>query len=315
MIEVDEVGPARAEDVLASIRAGFGARELLEPPSTATAETLESVRAALRTHGGLVATAESGPVGAVLFDRSGDLLVMRRLAVRPDDQSRGVARALVRRAEQVADRLGFEGIRIVARAEIPRTVRLWQHLGYTEIGRDRTRLTFAKVLPVEVEAASADAARLLGSRLARILRAGDLVILSGGLGAGKTTFAQGVGAGLGVRGEVTSPTFVISRVHPSLADGPALVHVDAYRLGGVTELDDLDLDTTLDDAVTLVEWGEDVAEGLAADRLEVQIDRVDRASRDGEDRRTLRLTPVGPRWVGAGLRTALTSNRPDDGTA
>ena len=79
-----------------------------------------------------------------------------------------------------------------------------------------------------------------------MLRAGDLVILSGGLGAGKTTFTQGLGAGLRVRGPVTSPTFVISRVHPSLVDGPALVHVDAYRLGGLDELDDLDLDTGLD---------------------------------------------------------------------
>ena len=86
--------------------------------------------------------------------------------------------------------------------------------------------------------------------------AGDLVILSGDLGAGKTTLTQGIGAGLGVRGEITSPTFVIARVHPSLVGGPPLVHVDAYRLGGIDELDDLDLDTSLDDAVTVVEWGE-----------------------------------------------------------
>ena len=101
-----------------------------------------------------------------------------------------------------------------------------------------------------------------------------MVVLSGGLGAGKTTFTQGLGAGLGVRGDVTSPTFVIARVHPSLADGPALVHVDAYRIGGVAELDDLDLDTSLDDAVTVVEWGEGLAEGLADDRVEVRIERA-----------------------------------------
>ena len=71
-------------------------------------------------------------------------------------------------------------------------------------------------------------------------------------------------AGLGVRGEVTSPTFVIARVHPSLTDGPALVHVDAYRLGGLAELDDLDLDTSLDDAVTVVEWGEGLFGAQAA---------------------------------------------------
>ena len=82
------------------------------------------------------------------------------------------------------------------------------------------------------------------------------MVLSGELGAGKTTFTQGLGAGLGVRGDVTSPTFVIARVHPSLSGGPALVHVDAYRLGGIDELDDLDLDASLDEAVTVVEWGE-----------------------------------------------------------
>ena len=100
-------------------------------------------------------------------------------------------------------------------------------------------------------------------------------LLIGDLGAGKTTFTQGLGAGLGVRGPVTSPTFVIARVHPSEVDGPALVHVDAYRLGGLDELDDLDLDTSLDEAVTVVEWGEGLAEGLAESRLEVRIERGD----------------------------------------
>ncbi len=90
--------------------------------------------------------------------------------------------------------------------------------------------------------ATADDTRELGRRLARVLRAGDLVLLIGRLGAGKTTLAQGIGSGLGVRGAVTSPTFVIARVHASGSGGPALVHVDAYRLGSVAELDDLDLD-------------------------------------------------------------------------
>ena len=100
-------------------------------------------------------------------------------------------------------------------------------------------------------------------------------MLTGSLGAGKTTFTQGLGAGLGVRGAVTSPTFVIARVHPSEVGGPALVHVDAYRLGGIDELDDLDLDTSLDQAVTVVEWGEGLAEGLSESRLEVNIVRGD----------------------------------------
>jgi tRNA threonylcarbamoyladenosine biosynthesis protein TsaE len=152
------------------------------------------------------------------------------------------------------------------------------------------------------DAPDADSMRSLGARLAADLRPGDVVVLSGELGAGKTTFTQGLGAGLGVRGDVTSPTFVISRVHPSLDGGPPLVHVDAYRLGGVAELDDLDLDTSLEDAVTVVEWGEGIAEGLADDRVEVRIERslADEASGDGSlDPRRVRIAPVGRRWLGA----------------
>jgi len=150
-----------------------------------------------------------------------------------------------------------------------------------------------------VHAATADQTRALATRLAGLLRAGDLLVLSGDLGAGKTTFTQGLGAALQVRGDVTSPTFVISRVHPSLTGGPALVHVDAYRLHGALELDDLDLDASLDEAVTVVEWGTGVAEDLADDRLEVEILR---AHGDTDDEtRTLRLTPVGLRWQGVDL--------------
>ena len=157
-----------------------------------------------------------------------------------------------------------------------------------------------------VVVASAESTRGLGARLAAVLRAGDLLILAGDLGAGKTTFTQGVGAGLAVRGPITSPTFVIARVHPSLAGGPALVHVDAYRLGGIAELDDLDLDTSLDDAVTVVEWGEGLAEGLAENRLEVTITRP-RADDPtaGPDARQLRFAAVGARWTGSGLDEAL----------
>jgi tRNA threonylcarbamoyladenosine biosynthesis protein TsaE len=111
----------------------------------------------------------------------------------------------------------------------------------------------------------------LGRRLARLLRAGDLVLLSGPLGAGKTTLVQGIAGGLGVRGPVTSPTFVIARVHPSLSGGPDLVHADAYRLASPAEVDDLDLDASLERSVTVVEWGGGMAEGLAAGRLEVTI--------------------------------------------
>jgi tRNA threonylcarbamoyladenosine biosynthesis protein TsaE len=122
-------------------------------------------------------------------------------------------------------------------------------------------------------------------------------VLTGSLGAGKTTFTKGLGAGLGVRGAVTSPTFVIARVHPSEVGGPALVHVDAYRVGGVAELDDLDLDASLDEAVTVVEWGEGLAEGLAESRLEVEIVRG-----ADDDHRRVEITPVGPRWQALSFR-------------
>lgn len=118
---------------------------------------------------------------------------------------------------------------------------------------------------------TADDARAVGRRLGERLAAGDLVVLTGGLGAGKTTMTQGIGDGLGVRGPVTSPTFVIARVHPSLVGGPSLVHVDAYRLGDAAELDDLDLDTDLGQSVTVVEWGSGLVEELSADRLELTL--------------------------------------------
>jgi tRNA threonylcarbamoyladenosine biosynthesis protein TsaE len=152
-------------------------------------------------------------------------------------------------------------------------------------------------LPAELRVPTDGAMRALGRGLATMLRAGDLVILTGPLGAGKTTLVQGIGEGLGVRGPVTSPTFVIARVHPPLAgSGPSLVHADAYRLGSIAEVDDLDLDADVASAVTVVEWGEGLAEALAEDRLEITIT----PDADGEAR-TVRLTGHGARW-----HTALT---------
>lgn len=133
--------------------------------------------------------------------------------------------------------------------------------------------------------------RRLGETLGRMLRAGDLVVLTGSLGAGKTTLTQGIGAGLGIRGPVTSPTFVIARVHPSTVGGPPLVHVDAYRLHGALELDDLDLDAAVEESVTVVEWGHGLAEGLAEDRLEVVLE----ADPETEERAAV-VTGLGGRW-------------------
>ena len=164
----------------------------------------------------------------------------------------------------------------------------------------------------------------LGWRLAAVLLPGDLVVLSGDLGAGKTTLVQGIGAGLGVRGPITSPTFVIARVHPSLSGGPALVHADAYRLGSPAEVDDLDLDASLETSVTVVEWGGGLVEGLAPDRLDVSIalalpapgpgtegvpggpgpdngTALDDGPGPEQEPRTVRLAGHGARWEGVGL--------------
>lgn len=160
---------------------------------------------------------------------------------------------------------------------------------------------------VEVRLADADATRDFGHALAGSLRAGDLVVLTGDLGAGKTTLTQGIGAGLGVRGQVASPTFIIARVHPSVVGGPALVHVDAYRLGSLDEVEALDLDTSLEESVTVVEWGEGLVEDLSEDRLEVSIRRPRGEVGDGlEDdadagERTVTVRGVGPRWDGVVL--------------
>ncbi|MFF7650675.1 tRNA (adenosine(37)-N6)-threonylcarbamoyltransferase complex ATPase subunit type 1 TsaE [Streptomyces sp. NPDC007983] len=140
--------------------------------------------------------------------------------------------------------------------------------------------------------------RDLGRRLAKLLRPGDLVLLTGELGAGKTTLTRGLGEGLGVRGAVTSPTFVIARVHPSLSDGPPLVHVDAYRLGGgLEEMEDLDLDVSLPDSVIAVEWGEGKVEELSEDRLHVVIERTAGTDAEESDVRGVAVTGVGPRWA------------------
>ena len=155
--------------------------------------------------------------------------------------------------------------------------------------------------------------RTLAKVLAGHLRAGDLLILTGNLGAGKTTFTQSLGAALDVSGRITSPTFIIAREHPSRGGGPALVHVDAYRLADGEELEDLDLDSELDESITVVEWGAGMAEQLSSDYLEITIaatppaegDQVDgepaeddaEESEDGEDeRRIVDLTGHGTAW-------------------
>ncbi|MCP3766499.1 MULTISPECIES: tRNA (adenosine(37)-N6)-threonylcarbamoyltransferase complex ATPase subunit type 1 TsaE [Streptomyces] len=158
----------------------------------------------------------------------------------------------------------------------------------------------ASLPSVRLVVGSPDRMRDLGRALAKLLRAGDLVMLTGELGAGKTTLTRGLGEGLGVRGAVTSPTFVIARVHPSLGDGPPLVHVDAYRLsGGLDEMEDLDLDVSLPESVIVVEWGEGRIEELTDDRLQIVIHRAVGDTTD--EVRYVTLTGLGERWAGTDL--------------
>ncbi|MGP4113195.1 tRNA (adenosine(37)-N6)-threonylcarbamoyltransferase complex ATPase subunit type 1 TsaE [Streptomyces sp. 4N509B] len=160
----------------------------------------------------------------------------------------------------------------------------------------------AREVTVSLSVTGPDRMRELGRALAALLRPGDLLVLTGELGAGKTTLTRGIGEGLNVRGPVTSPTFVIARVHPPLGDGPPLVHADAYRLGGdLEELEDLDLDAALAESVVVVEWGEGRVEGLAEDRLHLVLRHPDGAP---DEQRVVTLTGHGARWAGARERLA-----------
>lgn len=181
-------------------------------------------------------------------------------------------------------------------------------------------------------AETADQTHELGARLAGVLEAGDLLVLSGELGAGKTTFTQGLGEGLGVRAGIISPTFVLVRIHPNLPGGPRpggpdLVHVDAYRLGSAAEIDDIDLENTMDSSVTVVEWGHDRVEHLSESRLEIDLHRaiglaaletptavasadgLDFDTDDTDEPRIIVMRGYGPRWPAApGLGTAEGNN-------
>jgi tRNA threonylcarbamoyladenosine biosynthesis protein TsaE len=143
--------------------------------------------------------------------------------------------------------------------------------------------------PVQVELATAADTHAFGYELAGVLRAGDLIVLSGPLGAGKTALTQGIGAGLSVLGRVASPTFVIARTHPG--GRLPLIHVDAYRLGSLAEVEDMDLDLSLEGSVTVVEWGSGLAEQLSSERLDLAIERFADC-----ERRVLTAHGVGGDW-------------------
>ncbi|MET4058565.1 tRNA threonylcarbamoyladenosine biosynthesis protein TsaE [Arthrobacter sp. UYP6] len=169
----------------------------------------------------------------------------------------------------------------------------------------------------EIRTTDALQTQAVAEKLGRLLAAGDLLLLTGELGAGKTTFTQGLGRGLGVRPGIISPTFVLVRIHPSLTKGPDLVHVDAYRLGSSGEIDDIDLENTMDTSVTVVEWGRGLVEHLAESRLEITLLRPTGGGSaqmqdagggqgtawprfdyddDPDEERVIRMAAYGPRW-------------------
>ncbi|MEU4391279.1 tRNA (adenosine(37)-N6)-threonylcarbamoyltransferase complex ATPase subunit type 1 TsaE [Kribbella sp. NPDC023855] len=297
-LHVVDATAEHVDEIVAVIHHAFAARRTLDPPSTALSENASTVGDAVAQYGGLLVRIDGEPAGAVLYEVSGDVLGLRRVSVDPRFQGRGVASAMVGCAEDTARARGLRRIQLVARVELPDTVEFWRRRGYSVVAREGQNLIYAKAMPISLTVPTADDMRAAAEELAGQLRAGDVLVLSGDLGAGKTTFTQGLGAGLKVRGDITSPTFVISRVHPSLSGGPALVHVDAYRLGGFAELDDLDLDASLEEAVTVVEWGQGLAEALAPDRLDIVVTRGDD---DTDETRSLRITPAGPRWAESGI--------------
>ncbi|HEY5820948.1 MAG TPA: tRNA (adenosine(37)-N6)-threonylcarbamoyltransferase complex ATPase subunit type 1 TsaE [Propionibacteriaceae bacterium] len=285
------------------IHAAFGARPELDPPSTAINETPDSVLTTMSRGGGIFATVGGRPAGVILVVPGTSGATFQRVSVHPDFQRHGIASAMVSAAEELAATLGHRDVELFARGEFATLIAFWQHRGFT-IARDAPNgVILAKALPLAVHVPTAEAMTSLGERLADLLRPGDVVIASGDLGAGKTTLTQGIGRGLASVGPIISPTFVISRQHPSTNGRPLLVHVDAYRLTSAHELDDLDLDATLAGAVTVVEWGQGIAEGLADDRLEIDIwtSPVDASAVADDSPRIVTISGVGPRWQGVDL--------------
>ena len=282
-------GDVPAAEVQALTVRAFAEQNVLDPPSGALAETTETIAADFAADGGVLLRDDDGRLLAACRVRPlGAAWVVRRCAVEPARRRSGLGRRLIAEAEAWALDEGAQRVHMGVRDALPDSRAFWEGLGYRVVTHHGFWTELAHALTLHL--ADPDETQDLGRRLAADLRPGDVVVLSGPLGAGKTTLTQGIGTGLGVRGHVTSPTFVLARVHP----GPLpLVHVDAYRLrdaGGRVELDDLDLDASLADSVTVVEWGDGLAEGLAESRLEIDLGRPE------AEARTARIRAVGPRW-------------------
>jgi len=291
---------ADAAALLDVILRSFAARPPLDPPADALNETLESVTQRLGMQLALIAELGGQIAGALFISSDGaGSAMLHRVGVLPEFRQAGVAGELVRAATQIAADRGDRRIQLIAREELPKVLQWWQDAGFVIDDAVPHGYLLGRTLPIRVDVPTAEKMQALGVRLARILQAGDVIIAAGELGAGKTTFAQGLGAGLGVAGQVASPTFVLSRVHEAATDRPGLVHVDAYRLGSAAELEDLDLESSMAQAVTFIEWGDGLAEELSRDRLELEIHRSGDPS---DESRVVYLDAFGPRWDDAARR-------------
>jgi tRNA threonylcarbamoyladenosine biosynthesis protein TsaE len=250
----------------------------------------------------LVAFEHGRPIGSLRYRFDGAAAWLRRVGVVPGHMRRGVGTQLVTHAHALLAQRSLDELRVGVRFALADNRRFWESLTYAEVGSDDHSYLLSRNPPYAGTIATAGEMGGLGRRLAALLGPGDLIVCIGELGAGKTAFAKGVGAGLGVKDAVTSPTFVLARAHEA-SGGVAFVHADAYRLGAVAdplgELDTLDLDATVAESVTLVEWGEGLVERIAPNRVEVRISVVD------DDTRHVVVDGLGVRWAGIDLRSAL----------
>jgi tRNA threonylcarbamoyladenosine biosynthesis protein TsaE len=296
---VSIASPQDAAAMIEVIHSAFGARPPIDPPSTAIAETAETLAASLQLGSGIFAQVGGRPAGVIVVLPGTDGAArFSRVSVHPELQRHGIASVMVNAAEELAAIQGFKRVELFSRSEFPEFITFWQHRGFVVDRAVPHGVILTKSLPLAIKVPTSEAMISLGERLAQLLERGDVIIAGGDLGAGKTTLTQGIGRGLASEGPIISPTFVLSRIHSSAIGRPTLMHVDAYRLSTSYELDDLDLDAAVADSVTVVEWGQGIAEGLADDRLEIDIwtSPADLSAVGDDSERIVTIRTVGGRW-------------------
>jgi tRNA threonylcarbamoyladenosine biosynthesis protein TsaE len=301
---VSIASPQDAAAMIEVIHSAFGARPPVDPPSTAIDENEATLAASLRRGAGILAHVGGRPAGVIMIVPGADgVATFTRVSVHPDLQRHGIASAMVTAADELAAIEGYQRVEVFIRAEFPEFLAFWQHRGFVVDRAVPHGVILTKALPLVIKIPTGEDMVRLGERLARLLQPGDVIIAGGDLGAGKTTLTQGIGRGLGSEGPIISPTFVLSRIHPSAIGRPTLMHVDAYRLSTSYELDDLDLDALVADSITVVEWGSGIAEGLSEDRLEIDVwtSPADLSAVGDEGERLVTVRGVGARWRGVDL--------------